>query len=356
MRIRRAALVISCALMGSLLQGSAGAQIGGMGTYYMSGYRNIAQGTNAAQITPLVTIRLSAIGVGDSVLLAGKAVSERLYSGANVDTGVRIQCTDDSNPSGGVHFGQRGTNPPLGTPTTLFENWLFVRPASLGGLPTSPYWSCTMYLVTEAGGTKPPVGTAIARAPEAAGTYLAVSNSVQPGARQVEGHPCASNDINTGTCKYIGSAVPSYSVFGDSSPWAALSGKSLIDVVADTQVTTCYRNPQTGAKTSSCSIHGGNGYTEFRYRLSVPQVTSAGATCRTNLGAWSEVITLNNWPTHHLPLHDRRSVSVDPTCVGGLFVVKFEVLWIRGDPLKLDGVETTAPNTLVRAKAILMNT
>lgn len=347
-RYRRSSVALAALLLTPLMHiEPAEAQISGMTTYYMSTDRPITQASTGSSELTLVTVNLSGLAIGEARLLTGKSYSKRIWSNYNLDTSLRVKCTDDSNPSGLVHYGQRGTNPPAGVAVNTYENWLFVRPTSLGGVSTGSNWTCVLVLTSNpAPQVAPPPGTILTQV-YASDTYLKVSAS-ETGARQIEGDPCASSDL-TGTCKYVGSATPTRSVFDVASAWAALPARTSVDAVADVQITVCsYGSP-------TCYYSGSNGWAQYRYRLSVPQVTSGGATCQANAGAWSGVLTLYNDTAHHLPLHLRRTVPVDLGCAGSLFKVKFELQWMLGDPIKIDGVQSNAAGTIVRGNAILMN-
>jgi hypothetical protein len=136
--------------------------------------------------------------------------------------------------------------------------------------------------------------------------------------------------------------------------WTAANGATQVDVLGTFQITSCPHN------TASCaSAHRGPGTlfggsadknAQIMSFMEFDQLYPDGTVCRSNRShdpiSLGTTYNISN-SVHHLPIDYAATVSVSPNCRGSrTFDLKIYVGWSSGNPVKFDGGNVTAINSV----------
>ena len=200
--------------------------------------------------------------------------------------------------------------------------------------------------------------TVLAPAPgqTAYGTWLEVSSSSEPGAGTWSWELGTCNPDGTGTCQYIGVPGGPAAIDMFTSPWTARDDATTIDAVATFMITSCYGGTSSCPAADSGDGIFGIGAAEGEAWLDVNQLYPDGSVCQVNQ-AYSEESTdgqvmlterydISN-SQHHRPLYFHLSAPVSQLCGGSRrFAVDLHIGWTAGNPVKIDGGDINAINSV----------
>ncbi|SCF01235.1 hypothetical protein [Micromonospora mirobrigensis] len=208
--------------------------------------------------------------------------------------------------------------------------------------PSAGTYTCGLYAYTASSSLDNYYLTAVAT-----DTWLEVSNSNQVGARWWQNPACNSTGTSS-TCTYVGAGTSSAWVFyNDGTPvykWTAATTATSVQALATLELTTCY----TG--TSSCTS-GIAGYEKPRgtdavvdVRLEFIQLDTTAHTCRTTSTTTSRK-TIRDDAHHYVASLGLSSIPIDAGCGTRTFIMRIYVDHVSGNPVKIDGVQSSTSLT-----------
>ena len=196
-------------------------------------------------------------------------------------------------------------------------------------------------------------------------SFLQISATDEVGAQQWTHQVCDSpGDIPA--CEYLGDKgdpserylVPLLLVPPPANPsspnlWTAANDATEVDVLGTFQITSCPHNTNscTSAHRGPGTLFGGSAdkNAQIMSYMEFDQLYPDGTVCRSNVS--HDPVTLGTYDisnsVHHLPIVYSATVSVSPNCRGSrAFGLKIYVGWSSGNPLKVDGGNVTAINSV----------
>jgi hypothetical protein len=205
-------------------------------------------------------------------------------------------------------------------------------------------------------------------------SFLAISAADELGAQQWT-HQLCDSPGDRPTCEYLGDEgdpserylvpqliVPPPANLNSPNLWTAANDATQLDVLGTFQITSCPHN------TNSCtSAHRGPGAwfggsadksAQITSFLEFDQLYPDGTVCRSNVS--HDPVTLGHTydisnSVHHLPIDYSITVSVSPNCRGSrVFGLKIYVGWSSGNPVKVDGGNVTAINSVHAASTAIV--
>jgi hypothetical protein len=306
----------------------------------------------------LVTVSFPFLNAGESRLLTGRILAENFTTSTPIEQRTKVFCFDaagavvgDHGHTSENHAGSStpaGGNYPAAGQLATVDNWLF-QPAAPGSYTCSLIAQAATFGLTD--------GANALRA-LASGTYLKYSTVDEAGAGQWLPNSCSS-DGATG-CQYIGGNLDSgaanptsaYELYGNGAPglfWLAGPSAVAVEAIGDAGVTSC------PAGTSSCVSHGSATTSTVDASLDVRRIDAGGLTCET--AAWPSsgyLRTVITNDAHHqkIHLHLARWQFNPATCgASRRFIVRIKLVYVGGNPVKLDGRQSSA----VISNGLMMN-
>ncbi|MGD7787621.1 hypothetical protein ACQCX2_04795 [Propionibacteriaceae bacterium Y1700] len=185
-------------------------------------------------------------------------------------------------------------------------------------------------------------------------TWLQTSDTDQVGAYQWTNPACDSQGT-LASCTYLGAGTDtSFLFYDDGTPrhvWTASSSATSVDVAASYTLTTCYTN------TSSCKNESikpyqkpsGSVVTVMDATLQLIQLDATNHTCHTTTNKIRATISD---PAHHYAISQTLgSIPIRSDCGSRDFLVRVQLDHISGQPVKVDGQQSSA----ALATAIIKN-
>ncbi|WP_328653179.1 hypothetical protein OG598_04655 [Micromonospora sp. NBC_00330] len=208
--------------------------------------------------------------------------------------------------------------------------------------PSAGTYTCGMYGYTASTSLDGYYLTAVAT-----DTWLEVSDTNQVGARWWQNPACSSTGTSS-TCTYVGAGTSTAWVFyDDGTPvhkWNAAANATSAQALATLELTTCY----TGTASCKSAIdayeqpRGTNAVVDVRFEFI--QLDPTAHTCRTTSTATSRK-TIRDDAHHYVANFALTGVPIDPTCGTRTFIMRIFVKHVSGNPIKIDGVQSTTSLT-----------
>lgn len=215
--------------------------------------------------------------------------------------------------------------------------------------PTAGTYTCALQAWTASSATSDYHLTAVAN-----DTWLQTSDTHQVGAYQWTNPPCDSKGTLS-SCTYLGAGTDTMWLFySDGTPrhvWTAAAGATSVDVAASYTVTTCYIG------TASCQnpdiadhqLPSGSVVTELTVTLEVIQLDATNHTCHTTTATKQANVSD---PAHHYAFSQLLgSVAIRSDCGSRNFLVRVRIDHVSGQPVKIDGQQSST----ALATAIIKN-
>lgn len=215
--------------------------------------------------------------------------------------------------------------------------------------PAAGTYTCALQAWTASSATSNYHLTAVAN-----DTWLQTSNTNQVGAYEWTNPSCDSKGT-LASCTYLGAGADTMWLFyNDGTPrhvWKAAAGATSVDVAASYTVTTCYIG------TSSCQnpdiaddqLPSGSVVTKLEATLEVIQLDASNHACHTT--TTTKAANVSD-PAHHYAFSQLLSdVAIRSDCGSRNFLVRVRIDHVSGQPVKIDGVQTST----ALATAIIKN-
>ncbi|PZG03011.1 hypothetical protein [Micromonospora deserti] len=217
----------------------------------------------------------------------------------------------------------------------IYADLLFTAPAA-------GTYTCGLYGYTASSALTNYYLTAVATS-----TWLEVSDTDQVGARWWQNPACNSTGTSS-TCTYVGAGSSTAWVFyNDGTPvykWNAAANATSVQALANLELTTCY----TGTASCSSSIdayekpRGTNAVVDVRFEMI--QLDTTAHTCRATRTATSHR-TIRDDAHHYVANFALSGIPIDPACGTRTFIMRIFVQHVSGNPIKIDGVQSTTSLT-----------
>ncbi|MCW3845196.1 hypothetical protein ONA70_34540 [Micromonospora yasonensis] len=297
--------------------------------------------TNANNFYPTVEERLLArtltLAAGESRHVRGRLQATSSTT-RNVAMNNTLKCVNSAGSVVGVtstssrnHEGSDTTYYATPGHLPIYADLLFTA-------PSAGTYTCGLYAYTASSSPDSYYLTAVAT-----DTWLEVSDTDQVGAHWWQNPTCNSTGTSS-TCTYIGAGTSTAWVFyNDGTPvykWNADANATSVQALATLELTTCY------AGTASCTgvdayekPLGTNSVVDIRFE--VIQLDTTAHTCRMNSTTTSRKTIRDD--AHHYPASLSLSgIPIDPTCGTRNFLMRIFVQHISGNPIKIDGMQSTS--------------
>jgi hypothetical protein len=207
--------------------------------------------------------------------------------------------------------------------------------------PSAGTYTCGLYGYTASSSLTSYHLTAVAN-----DTWLEMSDIDQVGAHWWQNPTCNSTGTSN-TCTYIGAGTSTAWVFyNDGTPvykWDAAGAATGVQALANLELTTCYSG------TASCSgiaayqkPRGTNSAVDVRFELI--QLDTTAHTCRAITTETSRR-TIRDDAHHYVANFALSGISIDPACGTRTFIMRIFVRHVSGNPIKIDGVQSTTSLT-----------
>jgi hypothetical protein len=292
--------------------------------------------------TTLIVSRSVTMAAGESRHLRGRLEATSSTT-LIVALTVTVRCNNSSGSAVGVggatarnHEGSDTTYYAIPGHLPLYADLLFTA-------PVAGTYTCGVYGWTASSATSSYHLTAVASS-----TWIEVSNTGQVGSHWWENPACSSDGSSSG-CSYVwpGSA-PVWVFYNDGTPvykWTAAGTATSVEALADLTLTTCYTN--TGSCQDSTVIpkekpRGTNATVDLRFE--VIQLDTTAHTCRLTTAGTTRR-TIRDDAHHYAAYFALSGIPIDSSCGTRQFIIRIYVASISGNPVKIDGRQSTTSLT-----------
>jgi hypothetical protein len=329
-------ILVACTLLGTIPLAALLPARAAVLTYNVTSNVKI----NATTTTNVVKLTHSgslAMAAGEHRYLYGRILAYNAFT-PNVLQDVGVDCDPNASrtaPSSGIMYtGRNNEGSDFAYPTGNGLLILYVR--SLFTAPSTGTYDCALWGVAASSAWNGSTPYLTVKPKDAAGvqqSYLQVGAATEIGALKWGPAACGSKGTDA-TCIYLSAGQSRNDILYQAS-WNAATTATKATFYLDLEVTTCYTN------TSSCTITGGNDYTDVDTRLEVYQLDATGHAAGCSPGqTYDPANPRVSRDAHHFKIYHQLTytISTSSSCTRR-FLARLYVKNLGGDPIKIDGPE-----------------